>query len=159
MAAEDLVGFMKTPELAPGEVTIVTLFLPIERLAMYDSARAAKVLVNGPYVLAVGNSAAANPVARIYLDRMVVLEQLHPLSSAHQATVTDQTFEYDMRHDDIQLPKYYLRAEDFTTRTVEPPVAPEELPAAPNRSGRTWWWETTPSTTLLRGYRPTSCAS
>ena len=131
MAAEDLIGFMKTPELAPGEVTIVTLFLPIERLAMYDSARAAKVLVNGPYVLAVGNSAAANPVARIYLDRMVVLEQLHPLSSAHQATVTDQTFEYDMRHDDIRLPKYYLRAEDFTTRTVEPPVAPEELPAAP----------------------------
>lgn len=77
-AYQQLTGYAKTDNLAPGQSQTVTISFDTASLAAYDESRAANVLDAGDYVVRVGNSSRNTHVAaRLNLSRTVVTEQLH----------------------------------------------------------------------------------
>ena len=53
---QELKGFEKTADLAPGEKEKVKIWIPWRELAVYDEGRAAWVIESGDYLLKMGNS-------------------------------------------------------------------------------------------------------
>ncbi|MFF7363750.1 glycoside hydrolase family 3 N-terminal domain-containing protein [Streptomyces sp. NPDC008125] len=77
-AYQQLAGYAKTDNLAPGASQTVTVAFDTSALASYDETRAAYVLDAGDYVVRVGDSSRNTRVAaRLDLARSVVTEQLH----------------------------------------------------------------------------------
>ena len=73
---QDLAGFAKTSELAPGASETVTVTFKLRDLASYDESRSAYILERGNYILRVGNSSADTAVAAlIALDEEVITLQ------------------------------------------------------------------------------------
>lgn len=64
-AYQDLAGFAKTRELAPGEDQQVTVTFRLRDLASFDESRAAFVLEGGNYILRVGSSSVDTAVAAL----------------------------------------------------------------------------------------------
>ena len=62
---QDLAGFAKTADLAPGEAETVTVTFKLRDLASYDESRSAFVLEAGNYILRVGNSSVDTAVAAL----------------------------------------------------------------------------------------------
>ncbi|WP_285571931.1 glycoside hydrolase family 3 N-terminal domain-containing protein [Streptomyces sp. RTGN2] len=77
-AYQQLTGYAKTDNLAPGQSQTVTISFDTTSLAAYDESRAAYVLDAGDYVVRVGNSSRDTHVAaRLNLAKTVVTEQDH----------------------------------------------------------------------------------
>ena len=83
---QELAGFAKTRELAPGETEQVTVSFPIASMASYSEARAAYVLEEGLYYIRVGNhSRNTHIAAALSLDGDVVTQQMMNRISADEA--------------------------------------------------------------------------
>ncbi|MET8274928.1 MULTISPECIES: glycoside hydrolase family 3 protein [unclassified Streptomyces] len=77
-AYQQLTGYAKTDNLAPGQSQTVTISFDTASLAAYDESRAAYVMDAGDYVVRVGNSSRNTHVAaRLNLAKTVVTEQDH----------------------------------------------------------------------------------
>jgi beta-glucosidase len=74
---QQLTGYAKTDELAPGDSQTVTIGFRTTDLASYDQERAAYVLEKGDYLIRVGDSSRNTRVAsRLRLAETTVTEQL-----------------------------------------------------------------------------------
>lgn len=74
---QELKGYAKTAELAPGESETLTVTFPTASLASYDEKRAAYVLETGDYYVRVGvHSRATHIAAKLTLEKEVITEQL-----------------------------------------------------------------------------------
>ncbi|MDR0504885.1 MAG: glycoside hydrolase family 3 C-terminal domain-containing protein, partial [Bifidobacteriaceae bacterium] len=74
---QELVGFGKTDNLAPGKQQQLSITFPASQLASYDKTQAGYVLEAGDYLIRVGNSSRNTAVAaKLHLAQRVVTEQL-----------------------------------------------------------------------------------
>ena len=77
---QELAGFAKTKELAPGESQELTVCFKTASMASYDSQRAAWIMEKGTYYLRVGNSSRNTRIAAaLTLDADAVTVQLKNL--------------------------------------------------------------------------------
>ncbi len=77
---QELAGFAKTKELAPGESQELTVCFKTASMASYDSQRAAWIMEKGTYYLRVGNSSRNTRIAAAFmLDADAVTVQLKNL--------------------------------------------------------------------------------
>ena len=60
---QELAGYAKTDELAPGESQILTISFDTSEMGSYDTAKAAYVMEDGDYIIRVGNSSRNTHVA------------------------------------------------------------------------------------------------
>ncbi len=73
---QELAGFAKTAQLAPGQSETVTVDLDLCDLASYDEKRSAYILEQGSYILRVGNSSVdTQVVAVVELDAEAIVTQ------------------------------------------------------------------------------------
>ncbi len=74
---QDLAGFAKTSELAPGAFEKVEITFDIRDLASYDESRAAYILEPGKYIVRVGNSSVDTKTAAVIeLDEEAIVKQV-----------------------------------------------------------------------------------
>ena len=74
---QELAGFAKTDNLAPGESQELTVTYKTTEMSSYDEAKAAYVMEDGDYLVRVGDSSRNTKVAGVLtLDKDVVTEQL-----------------------------------------------------------------------------------
>ena len=74
---QELAGFAKTDNLAPGESQKLTVTYKTTEMSSYDEAKAAYVMEDGDYIVRVGASSRNTKVAGVLtLDKDVVTEQL-----------------------------------------------------------------------------------
>ena len=74
---QELAGFAKTDNLAPGESQKLTVTYKTTEMSSYDEAKAAYVMEDGDYIVRVGDSSRNTKVAGVLtLDKEVVTEQL-----------------------------------------------------------------------------------
>ena len=74
---QELAGFAKTDNLAPGESQELTVTYKTTEMSSYDEAKAAYVMEDGDYIVRVGDSSRNTKVAGVMtLDKDVVTEQL-----------------------------------------------------------------------------------
>ncbi|WP_284292615.1 glycoside hydrolase family 3 C-terminal domain-containing protein [Luteimicrobium album] len=74
---QQLVGYAKTSELAPGGAQTLTVRFDTSSLASYDSAKAANVLAAGDYAIRIGNSSRnTHVVAKLRVGSATTVEQL-----------------------------------------------------------------------------------
>ena len=74
---QELAGFAKTNNLAPGESQKLTVTYKTTEMSSYDEAKAAYVMEDGDYIVRVGDSSRNTKVAGVLtLDKDVVTEQL-----------------------------------------------------------------------------------
>ena len=73
---QELKGFEKTADLAPGEKEKVKIWIPWRELAVYDEERAAWVIESGDYLLKMGNSSRDTLVkGLICVEKTILAEQ------------------------------------------------------------------------------------
>ena len=73
---QELKGFEKTSDLAPGEKEQVKIWIPWRELAVYDEERAAWVIGSGDYLLKMGNSSRDTFVkGLICVEKTILAEQ------------------------------------------------------------------------------------
>ena len=73
---QELKGFEKTADLAPGEKEKVKIWIPWRELAVYDEERAAWVIESGDYLLKMGNSSRDTFVkGLICVEKTILAEQ------------------------------------------------------------------------------------
>lgn len=73
---QELKGFEKTSDLAPGEKEQVKIWIPWRELAVYDEERAAWVIESGDYLLKMGNSSRDTFVKElICVEKTILAEQ------------------------------------------------------------------------------------
>lgn len=73
---QDLAGFAKTSELAPGAREEVSVTFNLSNLASYDEERSAFILEAGDYLIRVGNSSADTAIAaKVVLDEEFITLQ------------------------------------------------------------------------------------
>ena len=73
---QELKGFEKTADLAPGEKEKVKIWIPWRELAVYDEGRVAWVIESGDYLLKMGNSSRdTSLVGMVRLGDTVLTEQ------------------------------------------------------------------------------------
>lgn len=69
---QELVGFAKTKELAPGEEQELTIVVDTESMSSYDTEIAAYIMEQGNYIIRVGNSSRNTSIAGVtVLDKTV----------------------------------------------------------------------------------------
>ena len=74
---QQLAGYAKTDDLAPGDSQVVTIIFDTASLASYDTAKAANVLDAGDYAIRVGGSSRNTHVAaKLNVAATTVVEQL-----------------------------------------------------------------------------------
>ena len=74
---QELAGFAKTDNLAPGESQKLTVTYKTTEMSSYDEAKVAYVMEDGDYIVRVGDSSRNTKVAGVLtLDKDVVTEQL-----------------------------------------------------------------------------------
>lgn len=73
---QELKGFEKTSDLAPGEKEQVKIWIPWRELAVYDEERAAWIIESGDYLLKMGNSSRDTFVkGLICVEKTILAEQ------------------------------------------------------------------------------------
>ena len=73
---QELAGYAKTDELAPGESQILTISFDTSEMGSYDTAKAAYVMEDGDYIIRVGNSSRNTHVAgKISVAEDTITEQ------------------------------------------------------------------------------------
>ncbi|WP_051267650.1 glycoside hydrolase family 3 protein, partial [Nakamurella lactea] len=88
---QELAGYAKTDDLAPGASQILTITYDTTQMSSYDPATAAYVMDSGDYVIRVGDSSRNTHVAaKIHLAAPLTTEQLHN-ELTDQAPATELT--------------------------------------------------------------------
>lgn len=78
---QELAGFAKTSELAPGASENISVSFDAAQIASYDEKRQAYVLESGDYIVRVGNSSIDTvPAAVITLGEDVVVRKVRPVT-------------------------------------------------------------------------------
>lgn len=92
---QELAGYAKTGELAPGKSQTVTVTYDTADMSSYDEAKAAYVLEDGNYLVRVGNSSRNTEVAAtIKLDKDVITEQCQNNLDLTKADMENGTAKY-----------------------------------------------------------------
>ena len=74
---QELAGYAKTDELAPGAQQTLTVSFPLTEMSSYDEERAAYILERGMYTIQAGNSSRNTQVGGVLnINKTVVTEQL-----------------------------------------------------------------------------------
>lgn len=74
---QELLAYVKTTELHPGETKAFTLSFPLNELASYEEASAAYILEEGSYFLRLGNSSRnTHIIGKIQVTEAIVTERL-----------------------------------------------------------------------------------
>jgi len=126
---QDLAGFAKTAELAPGQTEEVEVSFDLRDLASFDEDACAYVLEAGDYVLRLGTSSVdVTPVAVVALDGDAVLCKVRHIVPA--AGFDEVVYERAARDESLEgLPRLALEAASLGTVEVtydeEPDVLPE----------------------------------
>lgn len=82
---QELAGYAKTDELAPGAQQTLTVSFPVSEMSAYDEEQAAYILERGMYTVQAGNSSRNTAVGGVLnLNKTVVTEQL-----SHQLLLPD----------------------------------------------------------------------
>ena len=117
-AYQDLAGFAKTRELAPGESEQVTVTFRLRDLASYDESRNAYILEEGNYLLRVGTSSVHTaPASMIVLDGEATVTQTR--KACGDPGFSDWKPEPRQRDKiDANIPILFIHAADIPTRTV-----------------------------------------
>lgn len=103
---QELAGYAKTDELAPGASQMTTIRFNTRDMASYDSAKAAYTLEPGDYVIRVGDSSRSTSVAAVVrLDGMVTTQQLTNEED-------DRTVDTELRSDPADFYSYPTEAEE-----------------------------------------------
>ena len=119
---QELAGYVKTDDLAPGQAQTVSVRFNTSELSSYDPDASAYVLDGGDYTVRVGSSSRDTHVAAVLsLDRTVTTQQLAP--ELTDATVDseltsdpDEFYSYNGEAEEISgAPRVGLSAGDFTT--------------------------------------------
>lgn len=77
-----LIGFARSPELAPGEEAVLTIGFSIQAVALYREEDASWVIPAGEYAILVGESSVDfRPVAAIRIAAEKVVERCHNVSN------------------------------------------------------------------------------
>ena len=115
---QDLAGFAKTSELAPGASETVEITFSMKDLASYDRETAAYILEKGSYMIRVGNSSAHTQAAALaVLDRTVTVLQARNVCG--KPDFTDwKPVKKRSEPVDADLPVLTLNAESFGAETV-----------------------------------------
>lgn len=134
---QELRGYAKTPELAPGESCEVKITFDAASMASYDTSRASWVLEGGDYILRVGTSSRDTKIAAILrLSGEAVTKKIwnicgqsgfedlslptRPLTEAEKAQLD-------------AAPVIELTPESIPCRKAVPSGAPEDLPQGERR--------------------------
>lgn len=115
---QDLAGFAKTSELAPGESEEVSVSFKLRDLASYDEERSVFVLEAGNYIVRVGNSSVDTQVAALMaLDGEAVTLQAR--KSCGTPDFTDWKPESRIATQvDANVPVICIKAADIATEAV-----------------------------------------
>ena len=74
---QDLAGFVKTAEIAPGANSAVEVSFDLRDVASYDENTSAYVLESGKYIVRVGNSSVETEVAAVIaVEQLIVTQQV-----------------------------------------------------------------------------------
>ncbi len=103
---KELGAYAKTRELPPGESEVLTLTLPVENMASWDTRTDAWLLEKGAYVIGIGGT----PVGIVSLDGDVVTESLS--HSGGEADFADWEPELKREHPD-DLPVIFVKAAEL----------------------------------------------
>ncbi len=77
-----LLGFARSPELAPGEECAMEIAFPVEAIALYREEDSSWVIPAGEYAILVGESSVSfRPVAAIRIREEKVVERCRPVSN------------------------------------------------------------------------------
>lgn len=121
---QQLVGFAKTPELAPGETATMTIAFDMADAASYDEKNGEYILEEGEYILRAGNSSVHTvQAAIILLARTVVVKKVKNLRDhtgfddykPNQQRIRERFFEEQQ----AGVPQVVLVSDDFTTKRVD----------------------------------------
>ncbi|KAK8842125.1 hypothetical protein M9Y10_026352 [Tritrichomonas musculus] len=120
-----LVGFGKSKTLKPGETDEVTIKCPLRYCSSYCEEHSRWILEEGTYIVRAGNSSrTTSVVAKIELDKTVILEQLKkviPTEKFEEISIANVS-PYRPPNEEEQLKSakvLKLSASSFTTKTVE----------------------------------------
>lgn len=141
---QELAGFQKTKELAPGESEVVTIRFGTADLSSYSEEQAAYVADPGQYLFRIGNSSRnTKVVAKANLEERVITEQLtNQLGMTENAkeTLTNELSKdgcdpitYASEQEEIQnAPQLSMTSESFPAVDASeiPEIVTEELESA-----------------------------
>ncbi len=127
-AYQDLCGFAKTKELAPGESQEVTITFALSDFASYDEASASYILEAGNYIVRMGTSSQDTaPVALLRLQESVTtLQAKNVLGNPGFADLRAESEPAENIPADICV--IALSSDDFATKQVDYEVKYEILP-------------------------------
>ncbi len=114
---QELRGFAKTEELAPGAEQVVTITIPTKNLASFDESKAAYVLEPGEYLLRVGKNSRETQVAAVlHLDGEVITQQLsHQVACDRELDIIKAPA---IVYEPTEAPELWLLAETFETEDL-----------------------------------------
>ena len=85
---QELAGYAKTDELAPGESQILTISFDMKEMGSYDTDKAAYVMEDGDYIIRVGNSSRNTHVAaKLNVAEDTITEQYSNLMRSEERRV------------------------------------------------------------------------
>ena len=138
---QELAGFQKTKELAPGESETVTIHFSTSDLSSYSEEKAAYIVDPGQYLFRVGNSSRnTKVVAKAQLQEQVLTEQLtNQLGMTENAKETLKSelskegylpITYEAEKEEIEdAPSFSMTKDSFTIVEASeiPEIVTEEL--------------------------------
>ena len=116
---QDLVGFVKTRQLNPGEKDNVKIDFDITDFASYDEETFSYILESGQYILRFGTSSIDNePIAVLSLKDDVCVSKVRPI--INKADFDEKVYEREKRKEDLNnIPVYDLDLSNVKTETFE----------------------------------------
>lgn len=117
-AYQDLVAFVKTKELQPGEETVVLATFSLSDISSYYAGKAAYVLEEGNYIVRIGNSSIDTTVCGlINLDKTVEVRKVRNACGIPDFADWKPEKRVD-EHNRTDLPAIYLSATDIPTQII-----------------------------------------
>ncbi len=134
---QELAGFAKTGELAPGESQDVTVTFDTESMAPYCTKCASYVMEAGTYYVRVGNSSRNTHIAgAVELDESKAIEKVKNIcgeSGFEDLKPQGTPITYEGEAEEKANAKVFaIKAADLTVKEVSYQEVPAEIPAGPS---------------------------
>ena len=115
---QELAGFVKTSELAPGETERVSVSFRMEDIASFCEEDEAYILEKGRYIIRAGSSSADSiAVAAVELDGDVTVKKVRSICG--EPGFTDPVYERTEREEIKDIPVLRISSDAFITQTAE----------------------------------------
>ncbi|WP_052446596.1 glycoside hydrolase family 3 protein [Candidatus Soleaferrea massiliensis] len=139
-AYQELAGFEKTDELAPGQSQILTISYNTKDMAYYNEAKASYMLDKGDYVIRVGNSSRNTEVAGVVsLDADTVTEILsNQMHLPEEENLTEWSKEGETPYTYAGEAQEIADAPVFTLKSADFPAAPNNASAYDDETVNTY---------------------